>query len=180
LAAQIVAVSLSARHDFSKQTVASARLLEGLGVEGDCHLGRTVQHRSRVASDPAQPNLRQVHLIGEELLFELKSQGFEVGPGALGENVTTRGVDLLSLPRGARLQLGAEAEIELTGLRNPCRQIDDFRPGLLAQVLGRAPDGGLIRKAGVMAVVVRSGLIRPGDPIHITLPPEPHQRLDHV
>jgi hypothetical protein len=178
--AEIVAVALSAAHEFSKQVVASARLREGLGVEGDCHLGRTVQHRSRVAVDPSQPNLRQVHLIHEELLSELNAQGFDVRPGAMGENVTTRGIDLLCLPRGARLCLGAEAEVELTGLRNPCRQIDDFRPGLLAAVLDRAPDGALVRKSGVMAVVTRSGLVSAGDPIRLTLPPEPHLPLDRV
>jgi MOSC domain-containing protein YiiM len=167
--ARVISLASAPTHRFSKAVVPEIRLLAGLGVEGDAHLGETVKHRSRVARDPTQPNLRQVHLIHAELLAEVAAQGFAVRPGDLGENVLTEGLDLLGLPRGARLTLG-EAEIEITGLRNPCAQIEAFQPGLLAQMLDRAPDGGLIRKTGVMAVVLRGGVVRVGDAIAVALP----------
>ena len=176
----VTAVSRSAAHTFSKPNRESIRLLAGLGVEGDAHLGETVKHRSRVKRDPSQPNLRQVHLIHAELLEELRAAGFEVSPGEVGENVTTRGVDLLGLPAGARLRLGGSAVVEVTGLRDPCSQLDRFRPGLMAAVLGRGAGGNLIRKAGVMAVVLAGGEVRPGDPVRVELPPEPHRKLDWV
>ena len=175
----VVAVAASPAHGFSKRPAGAVRLVAGLGVEGDAHAGTTVQHLSRVRVDPTQPNLRQVHLIHAELLDELAGEGFDLAPGALGENVTTRGLDLLGLPTGARLSIGAEALIEVTGLRNPCRQIEDFRPGLLDRVLLRTP-GGLVRRAGIMAVVRRGGEIRPGDAIGVVLPPRPHRPLDRV
>lgn len=175
-----MAVSCSATHTFTKPTQGSIRLLAGLGVEGDAHLGETVQHRSRVARDPTQPNLRQVHLIHAELHDELRATGFTVSAGQMGENVTTRGVDLLGLPTGTRLRLGNTAVVEVTGLRNPCTQLDGFQPGLMAAVLGRAENGTLIRKAGVMAIVLADGAVRPGDPIVVELPPEPHQSLKPV
>lgn len=179
-ASQVVAVSRSADHGFSKPNQSAIRLIEGLGVEGDAHFGRTVQHRSRVARDPTQPNLRQVHLIQSELFSELAGKGFAIEAGMLGENVATSGVDLLALPRGARLRIGAEAVVELTGLRNPCAQIETFREGLLAAVLEHTEDGILIRKAGVMAVVLRGGEVRPGDPLEIDLPALPHSPLERV
>ncbi|WP_134534114.1 MOSC domain-containing protein, partial [Pseudomonas aeruginosa] len=148
---QVIAVSLCATHAFSKQVRPAIRLLKGLGVEGDAHHGVTVKHRSRVRQDPTQPNLRQVHLIHEELHDELRASGFAIGPGTMGENITTRGVDLLGLPTGTRLRLGESALVELTGLRNPCSQLDNYQPGLTAAVLGRDEQGNLIRKAGVMA-----------------------------
>jgi len=154
--------------------------LAGLGVEGDAHLGVTVQHRSRVAKDPSQPNLRQVHLIHEELLDELNAVGFQLAPGLIGENITTRGIDLLRLPRGARLHIGDCALIGVTGLRDPCRQLNDFRPGLMAAVLGRDAQGNLVRKAGIMGVVLAGGEIRAGDAIRVELPVQPHQRLERV
>ncbi len=144
------------------------------------HAGVTVRHRSRVAQDPTQPNLRQVHLMHAELFEELAQAGYTVGPGQLGENVTTRGVDLLGLPVGTLLRLGAEAVVEVTGLRNPCGQIDGFRHGLLKQVVGRDESGAVVRKAGVMGVVRSGGEIRPGDPVTVTLPPEPHRPLERV
>jgi MOSC domain-containing protein YiiM len=180
MTAVVTAVGLSPAHSFSKPVVDTIRLLAGLGVEGDAHLGVTVKHRSRVKVDPTQPNLRQVHLIQGELHEELAAAGFTVVPGDLGENVTTRGIDLLGLPTGARLRLGAEAVVEITGLRNPCSQIDGFQPGLLKQVLGRDGAGNLVRKAGVMGVVLAGGTVRPGDPIGIELPPEPHRPLERV
>jgi MOSC domain-containing protein YiiM len=180
MTAQVIAVARDDTHRFSKSEVDAIRLLAGLGVEGDAHLGRTVQHRSRVAADPTQPNLRQVHLIQAELFDELAGKGFAVASAPLGETVTTRGVDLLGLPRGTRLHLGSEAVIEVTGLRNPCAQIDDFRSGLLKAVLDKAPDGSLIRKSGVMSIVLAGGTVRAGDPIRIELPPEPHQPLERV
>jgi hypothetical protein len=167
----IVAVCRSPGHTMSKPSEGSIRLLAGLGVEGDAHMGPTVKHRSRVAKDPTVPNLRQVHLIHAELHDELEAAGFRVGPGVMGENVTTRGVDLLSLPTGARLRLGGAAVVEITGLRNPCRQLDGLQPGLMAATLDRDTDGILIRKAGVMGVVLTGGEIRPGDAIEVELPP---------
>lgn len=143
-------------------------------------MGKTVKHRSRVAVDPTQPNLRQVHLIHAELHDELRAAGFLVSAGQMGENITTRSVDLLSLPLSTRLHLGDTAVVELTGLRNPCTQLDRFQPGLMAAVLGRDEHGKLIRKAGVMGIVVVSGKVRPGNPIRIELPPEPHHPLDRV
>ncbi|MGI9062362.1 MAG: MOSC domain-containing protein [Pseudonocardiaceae bacterium] len=156
------------------------RLVRGLGVEQDAHLGETVQHRSRVARDPSRRNLRQVHLMHAELHDELRAAGFDVAAGQLGENVTTRGVDLLGLPTGTLLHLGATAVVEVTGLRNPCVQLDHFRRGLMAAVLDRDAEGRLVRKAGIMAVVVAGGDITPGDAIAVVLPPEPHHALHPV
>jgi MOSC domain-containing protein YiiM len=178
--ATVVAVSSSATHSFSKSNDGCIRLLAGLGVEGDAHLGVTVQHRSRVRRDPTQPNLRQVHLIHAELHDELREQGFEVRPGEMGENVTTQGVALLDLPTGTRLRLGAEAVVEVTGLRNPCSQLDDFQPGLMAATRPPDPAGGVVRKAGVMAVVVAGGEVRPGDEVVVEPPPPPHRPLEPV
>ena len=176
----VTAVSCSPVHLFSKEAQDCIRLLAGLGVEGDAHLGVTVKHRSRVAVDPTQPNLRQVHLIHGELHDELVARGFRIAPGVMGENVTTRGLDLLGLPRGAKLRLGAAAVVEVTGLRNPCKQLDDHQAGLLAAVLDRDEAGNLIRKAGIMGVVLAGGEVRPGDAITVELPPLPHYRLERV
>ena len=178
--AVVTAVSQCARHAFSKTNQDSIRLLAGIGVEGDAHAGRTVQHRSRVAADPTQPNLRQVHLIHAELFDELCERGFVVAAGQLGENITTRGLDLLGLPAGARLSLGAEAVIEITGLRNPCSQMDQFQPGLLSQVVGRGAKGEVVRKAGIMSVVLVGGVVHPDDAIRVELPPPPHRPLERV
>lgn len=176
----MIAVCSSDSHTFSKPNRDSIRLLAGLGVEGDAHAGETVKHRSRVRQDPDQPNLRQVHLIHSELHDELRQAGFAVSPGKMGENITTLGVDLLRLPVGARLHLGANAVVEITGLRNPCYQLDGFQPGLMAAVLDRDSDGNLVRKAGVMGIVLAGGEVRPGDPIRVELPPEPHRSLEPV
>src|SRR4030095_8031023 len=174
----VIAVSQSPTHSFSKSNQESINLLAGLGVEGDAHMGEKVQHRSRVAKDPNQPNLRQVHLIHAELFDELVERDHPVWPGALGEELTTRGLDLLGLPTGARLQIGgAGAVVEVTGLRNPCSQIDRFQKGLMAAVLDRDQEGALVRKAGVMAVVLAGGRVKPGDTIGITLPVLPHMPL---
>jgi MOSC domain-containing protein YiiM len=176
----VQAVSYNVTHTFTKSNQGSIRLLTGLGVEGDAHLGKTVQHRSRIARDPSQANLRQVHLIHAELHDELRAAGFVVSAGQMGENVTTRGIDLLGLPTGTRLRLGETAVIEVTGLRNPCLQLDNFQAGLMAAVLGRDEHGALIRKAGIMAIVLADGEIRPGDPILVELPPAPHRSLEPV
>lgn len=176
----VVAVSRSGTHSFSKKKDERIRLLAGIGVEGDAHAGETVKHRSRVAVDPTQPNLRQVHLIHAELHEELLAAGFRVLPGEMGENITTRGLDLLGLPTGARLHLGAEAIVEVKGLRNPCAQLDHFLPGLMSAVLSRDESGKLIRKAGVMGIVLKGGVVEPGDLIHAELPSEPHVPLDRV
>ena len=176
----VTAVSRSATHTMAKPTQDGIRLLEGLGVEGDAHLGTTVKHRSRVARNPSTPNLRQVHLIHEELHDELRETGFTLAPGQMGENVTTRSVDLLALPTGTLLHLGATAVVEVTGLRNPCAQLDKIQPGLMAATLARDEHGGLIRKAGVMAIVRADGEVRAGDAIRVELPPPPHRSLEPV
>ena len=176
----VVAVSRSSDHGVGKENRESVRLLAGLGVEGDAHAGQTVKHRSRVARDPQQPNLRQVHLIHAELHDELRSAGFDVAAGAMGENVTTRGVDLLALPAGARLRLGDAAVVEVTGLRNPCAQLDGIQSGLMAATLDRDAEGELVRKAGVMGIVSAGGDVRAGDPIRVELPPQPWRSLTPV
>lgn len=176
----VMAVSRSSTHTFSKPNQGNIQLLAGRGVEGDAHAGVTVKHRSRVARDPSQPNLRQVHLIHAELYDELQNAGFVVSAGQMGENITTRGVDLLGLPTGTRVHLGETSVVEVTGLRNPCVQLDRLQPGLMAAVLDRDEQGTLIRKAGVMGIVLIGGEVRPGDTITIELPPEPHQPLVQV
>lgn len=176
----VIAVSVSATHTFSKPNQHHIQLLKGLGVEGDAHLGKTVKHRSRVARDPNQPNLRQVHLIHAELHDELKTKGFNIAPGQMGENITTRNIDLLNLPTGTKLHIGHNAIIEVTGLRNPCLQLNNFQEGLMDAVLDRDEHGNLIRKAGIMGIVHTSGKISPNDPIQIEFPPEPHIPLDRV
>lgn len=172
-------VYISAEHSFSKQPVSGIELLAGLGVMGDCHMGAQVRHRSRVAADPGQPNLRQVHLMPAELFDELRPD-FDINGGDLGENITTRGIDLLSLPTGAMLKIGNTALVAVTGLRNPCQQIEAFRTNLLKAVVQRGADGKLVRKAGIMGVVVLGGTVRPGDVIEVTLPPEPFVPLERV
>ncbi len=180
MTSRVTAVSRGATHTFSKAPLESIRLLAGLGVEGDAHAGVTVKHRSRVARDPSQPNLRQVHLVHAELHDELREAGFAVREGDMGENVTTRGVDLLALPTGTRLHLGETAVVEVTGLRNPCVQLDGFQAGLMKAVLDRDEEGNLVRKAGVMGIVVAGGEVRPGDPIRVEPPAGPHQPLRPV
>jgi MOSC domain-containing protein YiiM len=175
--ASVVAVCMGPRHAFSKPPAPMIRLIAGHGVEGDTHAGSTVKHRSRVARDPSQPNLRQVHLIHVELFDELAGQGFHLRPGDVGENVTTRGVDLLALPAGTRLKLGASAVVEVKGLRNPCTQLDGFQPGLMRAMLGRDAAGEPIRKCGVMGVVLEGGDVSAGDPIAVEPPPAPHRKL---
>lgn len=176
----VVAVSRGAEHTFSKSNGYSIRLLAGLGVEGDAHLGQTVKHRSRVAVDPTQPNLRQVHLVHSELHEELCAAGFEVSAGQMGENVTTSGVDLLGLPTGTRLYLGDEAVVEITGLRNPCKQLEGLHPGLMEAVLDRDENGNLVRKAGVMSIVLADGEVSPGNKIHVETPSVPYRPLEPV
>jgi MOSC domain-containing protein YiiM len=174
---RIASLSRSPVHEFSKNAAETLRLLAGYGIEGDAHGGDRVQHRSRVAVDPTQPNLRQVHLLHTELLRELTEEGFAVGPGQLGENILTDGLDLLGLPTGTCLKLGDQAEIEITGLRNPCKQIDAFEPNLLRRLAYRNDAGEFVRLAGIMAVVLTTGRIRTGDTIRVRLPDEPHRPL---
>jgi hypothetical protein len=176
----VVAVSRGAEHKFSKPVRKSIRLLAGLGVEDDSHLGTTVKHRSRVARDPNQPNLRQVHLIHEELFDELRMKGFSVGPGLLGENITTRGIGLLTLPRGARLRIGSTAIVLVTGLRDPCRQLNDYEAGLMTAVLDKDEHGKLQRKAGIMGIVLISGEVQADDLIFVELPPGQRLPLEPV
>lgn len=176
----VVAVARDGDHRFSKVLVDEIEIVAGLGVRGDAHAGETVQHRSRVAVDPTQPNLRQVHLIHAELFDEVGAKGFTVRTGELGENVTTSGVDLLGLPRGAVLAIGDTVQLEVTGLRNPCGQIDAFQPGLLAAVLDKQFDGTLVRKSGIMTIALSGGTVRAGDPIRVELPQPPYLSLERV
>jgi len=177
---RVLAVHRSSAHSFTKYAEDEILLVPGLGVQGDAHSGATVQHRSRVARDPAQPNLRQVHLLQSELFAQLIARDFAVFAGDLGENITTAGIDLLALPVGTRLHIGRTAVVELTGLRNPCSQIDRFQRGLMAAVLDRDADGDLVRKAGVMAIVTAGGAVVPGDGIVIERPPAPHRKMAPV
>jgi MOSC domain-containing protein YiiM len=177
---RVIAVHRSSMHSFSKFAEDAVTLVAGLGVSGDAHSGKTVQHRSRVARDPGQANLRQVHLLHAELFDELMQAGFAVWPGEMGENVTTRGIDLLGLPEGACLSLGQHAIVQVTGLRNPCSQIDKFQHGLMSAVLDRDSQGRLVRKTGVMGVVLQGGVVQGGDEIGVELPPLPHQPLQPV
>jgi MOSC domain-containing protein YiiM len=176
-AATVVAVSQSRSHSFSKKNQLSIRLLTGIGVDGDAHSGATVRHRSRLAINPALPNRRQVHLMHVELFDELRSQGFTVLPGQIGENITTRGIDLLSLPTATRLHIGATTIVEVTGLRSPCTQLDKFQPGLMQALLGRDASGALLRKSGIMGVVLADGEVYAGDGIGIELPAQPFRPL---
>lgn len=178
--ARVVAVNVSSTHTMSKPQRPEIRLLEGLGVEGDAHMGATVKHRSRVRKDPSQPNLRQVHLIHAELHDELKASGFAIAPGQMGENITTRGIDLLGLPARTLLHIGDEAVVEVTGLRNPCDQLNGVAAGLMSAVLGKDADGNVIRKSGVMGVVRKGGTVRPSDPIRVVFGPLPHVPLAPV
>ena len=175
----VVGVHRRSAHAFSKQPVADIELVSGHGVRDDAHFGVTIQHLSRVAKDPAQPNLRQVHLLQAELLDELTTRGFAIDAGQLGENITTRGVDLLGLSSGSLIHIGDTVVVRVTGLRNPCAQIDAFHAGLLQAVLDRAPDGRLIRRAGIMGVVETGGVVRAGDPL-IVSPCTPHLPLQVV
>lgn len=177
--ASVLAVSRSAGHAFSKKRALFVTLVAGLGVEGDAHAGVTVKHRSRVAVDPHQPNLRQVHLVQAELFDELRQKGFDIAPGDIGENITTAGIDLLGLPTGALIAIGT-AVIEVTGLRNPCIQLDRFRPGLTRAVLDRDSAGRLVRKAGIMGIVRAGGTVAPGDVIGVTMPAPPFRALERV
>lgn len=178
--AVVVGVARDATHRFSKVPLDAVELVAGHGVLGDAHAGPTVKHRSRVAKDPTQPNLRQVHLIHREFLDLAREHGYELGPGDLGENVLTAGVDLLDLPRGTLLRLGPDAIVRVTGLRNPCHQIDDFRKGLLRLAVTRDEVGQIVRRTGVMSVVEVGGTVRIGDPVTVTLPAPPHEALEPV
>lgn len=177
---RILSVSLRRGHHFSKTPALAIRLLEGLGVEGDGHMGAKVKHRSRARYNPDQPNLRQVHLIHRELFDDLAAAGFDIKPGDLGENITTQNLDLLALPAATRLHLGETAIVELTGLRNPCVQIDRFQAGLMAQMFGKTDDGRIIRKSGVMGIVIAPGDVRPGDAIRVAMPAGEHRSLSPV
>jgi MOSC domain-containing protein YiiM len=176
----VAAVSSNGTYSFTKPVRESITLVAGFGVEGDVHAGETVKHRFRMRKDPSQPNLRQVHLMHAELFDEVREAGYEVAAGELGENITTRGIDLLGLPTGTLLRLGDEAVVEVTGLRNPCAQIDGFRKGLMRQVVERDAEGEVRFKAGIMSVVVEGGVVRAGDPIRVELPDGPHRPLEIV
>ncbi len=176
----MIAVAWDDGHNFSKQLADALSLIEGRGIEGDSHCGATVQHRSRVEIDPDQPNLRQVHLIHAELFDELADRGFAVGPGAIGDNIVTRGINLLGLPTDTVLRIGSDVALKVTGLRNPCSQIEAFMPGLLAAVVDKQADGGIVRKAGIMSVVEHGGRVKPGDQIEVVMPAGPHVALSVV
>lgn len=176
----VISLSISPTHTFSKVVKKEIDLVAGEGVVGDAHRGVNVKHRSRVAKNPNQPNLRQVHLVHSELFDELNEKGFQVKPGDIGENILTEGIDLLGLPTGAQLKIGASARIEITGLRNPCLQLDHFQDGLMGATLDRDAEGNLVRKAGIMGIVLEGGTVQVGDTIEVTLPPEPHKPLERV
>jgi MOSC domain-containing protein YiiM len=178
--ASVVAVSKDGQHRFSKKPCEQITLLEGLGVQGDAHAGVTIQHLHRVAKDPTQANLRQVHLLPREFFNEALEEGYQLGPGDLGENVLTQGLDLVGLSQDTLLHIGQQAVVRVTGLRDPCVQIDRFRKGLLKVALGRDEDGQAVRKAGIMAVVATGGIIHPGDKIEVELPAPPHHALKCV
>jgi MOSC domain-containing protein YiiM len=180
LTGEVVAVSGKPKHGVNKTNRAVIRLLAGEGVEGDAHCGATVKHRSRWRRDPTQPNVRQVHLLHAELFEELAERGFAVAPGLMGENITTRGVDLLNLPRGAILRLGGEAVVQITGLRNPCYQLEELQQGLMGACLEKTVEGDLIRRAGVMSIVLAGGRVRAGDAVAVELPATPHEALQPV
>jgi len=177
---KIIAVCKNAEHTFSKQPQVMIELIEGLGVKGDAHAGATVKHRSRVRADASQPNLRQVHLIHSELHQELEAKGFDVKPGDMGENITTAGIDLLALPVDTVLHCGNDAKIKITGLRNPCSQLDKFQPGLMKAVIEKDTNGNIIRKSGIMGIVLKSGIISADDLITIEWPEKPHKKLEKV
>jgi len=177
---KIIALSKSDAHTFNKYNCEKISLLQGLGVDGDAHLGKTVKHRSRISKDPLQPNLRQVHLIHSELFDELAEKNFFVAPGDMGENITTQGIDLLNLPRHAILKIGASAAIQITGLRNPCSQLESIKKGLMKAVLDQDEHGNLIRKAGIMGIVLQGGDVFVGDEILIHLPDHPFEKLENV
>jgi MOSC domain-containing protein YiiM len=177
---KVVSLAKDAHHRFSKQSCHSLSFVEGKGIEGDAHFGKTVQHRSRVKADPTQPNLRQVHLVQSEMINNLQESGFNVGPGVIGENVLTAGIDLLTLPEGTLLKLGEEVVLKVTGLRNPCAQLDNYQKGLTKAVLDKDENGRLIRKAGIMATVEAGGVVSVGDVISVQFPPKPHKALDRV
>ncbi len=177
---KVVSLSRDSEHRFSKETCDSLVFVKGFGIEGDAHCGVTVKHRSRVKADPTQPNLRQVHLVHSELIPELQNSGFKVEAGIICENVLTEGVDLLSLPRDTLVNLGSQVVLKVTGLRNPCAQLDNYQSGLTKAVLDRDEDGNLVRKAGIMAVVKEGGIVKVGDSISIKIPPEPHKALERV
>lgn len=217
----VLAVSSSSEHTFSKSNQAVITLIVGHGVQGDCHAGKTVQHRSRLKIQPPPPNLRQVHLIQSEIFEEVRqnelrddvsrrhdptkvasflssffshdsnpgagsSEPSSSGssshpsllPGQLGENVTTQGIDLLGLSEGTVLRFvddGDDTEekkqdvatsvagIRITGLRNPCPQIEKFRDGLQDRFIVRDEQRKIVgRKAGVMGVVENGGEVKPG------------------
>ena len=180
MAGKVISVSRSETHTFSKKNYKQIELVKGKGVVGDAHKGTTVKHRSRVAKDPTQPNLRQVHLVHRELFEELIAKGFELQPGDIGENITTEGIDLLSLPRNTILKIGQSAKIQITGLRNPCVQLDNFQKGLMRAVLDKDESGNLIRKGGIMGIVLEGGLVTIKDAIEIVLPTKPYLKLERV
>lgn len=177
---RVLNLAVNPVHGFSKKASTRIRLLKGLGIEGDAHMGETVKHRSRVAQNPDQPNLRQVHLLHQEVFEELAAKGFTLKAGDIGENILTQGINLLNLPVGTRLLIGDNVVVELTGLRNPCAQIEAFQPGLLKAFLDKYEDGNIIRKSGVMSIVIEGGWINQGDTIRVELPPEPHRKMERV
>jgi len=177
--ATVIAVASDSEHNFSKITKPAITLVAGFGVKGDAHAGVTVKHRSRVAKDPSQPNLRQVHLIHQELFEDLSKQGYEVVAGQMGENVVTRGISLLDLPTGTKLEIG-EAIIEITGLRNPCHQLNQIKDGLMQKLVFKTENGDVVRLCGVMAIVLRGGDIKEGDEIQVILPKKPYIALQKV
>ena len=177
---KVFSVSKKSTHEFSKEIQEKIKLITMHGVDGDAHAGKYVKHRSRVKKDPNQLNIRQVHLMTSELLEEFQGVGHHIKPGDLGENITTVGIDLINLPKGTILKIGPEAEVEITGLREPCKQIEDFQNGLLKRVISKNNSGKLDVKSGVMSIVTQGGTVRPGDKIKVIYPNQPHVELKFV
>ena len=180
LSKEVTAVCTNSLHNFSKTIQTEIKLITMLGVEGDAHCGKYVKHQSRVKKNPKQINLRQVHLMQKELFDELLIEGFEIKPGDLGENITTSGIDLINLPKNTILNIGDQVQLKVTGLREPCWQIDSYNKGLLKKVVSKDQDGNIIRKTGVMTMVKSGGIVKKGDDIEVIMPKEPYYKLEVV
>jgi MOSC domain-containing protein YiiM len=172
----VVAVHRKEEYGVFKEIQESVHLVKGFGVQGDAHMGTLVQHRYNKKQNPNQPNLRQVHLIQAELFDDLKELGLIVKPGEMGENITTRNIDIINLPLDTKLHLGDSAILQLTGLREPCGQLNTVQKGLKNAVLDESGKS----RVGVMSVVLRGGAVKADDLIRVELPSEPHQDLQPV
>ncbi len=180
ISGSVIAVCSRDAHLFSKENREEIELIKNFGINGDAHAGMYVKHRSRVKKNPKQLNLRQVHLIPIELLNEMKQHRYDLHPGDLGENITTSGIDLINLPLNSQINIGEEVVLEVKGLRDPCKQIEAFKEGLLKKMITKDADGNLIRKTGIMTIVLGGGIVKPNDKIEVVLPKKPYHKLEVV